>query len=92
MTKKYFRTSHPEPAHTAALTATRVLTDAPRPYRTWGYPVVPAVFVGCALLVVANTLVEKPKESLIGLGLLLLGAPAYRFWRARATEAHDRAV
>ena len=65
--------------------------DAPRAYRTWGYPVVPAVFVVCALLVVGNTLVEKPKESLIGLGLLLLGAPAYRFWRARATEARDRA-
>jgi APA family basic amino acid/polyamine antiporter len=65
---------------------------APRPYRTWGYPVVPALFVVSALLVVANTLLEKPRESLIGLGLLLLGAPAYRFWRSRAAEARDRAV
>lgn len=66
--------------------------DAPRPYRTWGYPVVPALFILCALLVVANTLVEKPRESLIGLVLLVLGIPAYLFWRARATEARDRAA
>jgi APA family basic amino acid/polyamine antiporter len=66
--------------------------DAPRPYRTWGYPVVPALFVASALLVVANTLLEKPRESLVGLALLALGVPAYLYWRARAAEARDRAA
>jgi APA family basic amino acid/polyamine antiporter len=69
----------------------RRLSDAPRPYRTWGYPVVPAVFILSALLVVANTLVEKPRESLVGLVLLAIGVPVYRFWRSRTAEAHHRA-
>ena len=60
------------------------LPDHPRPYRAWGYPVVPAVFVsGCALFVV-NTLVERPWQSLAGLGLIVLGLPAYWYWRRTA--------
>lgn len=55
--------------------------DHPRPYRVWGYPVVPALFiVGCGLLV-AGSLVEKPIESLWGLGLVALGLPGYAWWR-----------
>jgi APA family basic amino acid/polyamine antiporter len=69
----------------------RTRPDAPRPYRTWGYPVVPALFVLSTLLVVGNTLVEKPTESLIGLGILALGVPAYLFWRGRKAEGHDPA-
>jgi APA family basic amino acid/polyamine antiporter len=55
--------------------------DHPRPYRTWGYPVVPLVFVAGSLAFVLNTLVERPVESLTGLGLLALGVPAYRYWQ-----------
>jgi APA family basic amino acid/polyamine antiporter len=69
----------------------RTRPDAPRPYRTWGYPVVPALFVLSTLLVVGNTLVEKPTESLIGLGILALGVPAYLFWRSREAEGRDPA-
>jgi APA family basic amino acid/polyamine antiporter len=76
---------------TAVFVLRRKRPDLPRPYRTWGYPVVPALFVVVALLVVANTLVEKPVESLIGLGLLALGVPAYLFWQRRAAEAGHRA-
>lgn len=61
----------------------RTRPDAPRPYRTWGYPVVPLVFILTALAFVANTLLERPVESLGGLGLLALGLPAYFFWRRR---------
>jgi basic amino acid/polyamine antiporter, APA family len=56
---------------------------AERPYRAWGYPVVPALFVLAALFLVVNTLIERPRESLIGLGLLALGLPAYAWWRRR---------
>ncbi|MEW6338655.1 MAG: APC family permease [Acidobacteriota bacterium] len=59
----------------------RRLPDAPRPYRAWGYPVVPALFVLASLWLVVNTLRERPLESLVGLGLLALGLPAYAFWR-----------
>jgi APA family basic amino acid/polyamine antiporter len=59
--------------------------DVDRPYRTWGYPVVPAIFVlGLGLLVV-STLVERPVQSLLGLGLVALGLPAYRYWRRKGT-------
>ncbi len=51
--------------------------DLPRPYRVWGYPVVPIVFIVASGAVVLNTLVERPKESLAGLGLLALGVPFF---------------
>ena len=55
--------------------------DAERPYRVWGYPVVPGLFVLGALYMVINTLAERPAESLAGLGLLVLGLPAYAYWK-----------
>ncbi len=57
--------------------------EHPRPYRVWGYPVVPVVFILTSMAFVANTLVERPIESLWGLGLLALGLPAYFSWRRR---------
>ncbi len=63
----------------------RTHAAVPRPYRTWGYPVVPVLFVAGSLLLVVNTLVERPMESLIGLGLVALGLPLYWRWsRERA--------
>jgi APA family basic amino acid/polyamine antiporter len=61
----------------------RVKPDALRPYRTWGYPLVPALFVAGLGVLVVNTVVEKPAESLIGIILVALGLPAYAYWRAR---------
>ena len=55
----------------------------PRPYRTWGYPVVPIVFIAGSVAFVANTLLERPVESLAGLGLLALGLPAYWYWQQK---------
>lgn len=61
----------------------RTHADYPRPYRTWGYPVVPILFVLGSGLLVVNTLMERPVESLLGLGLVALGLPAYWYWRRR---------
>ena len=61
----------------------RRLPDFPRPYRTWGYPLVPALFILACLLLIANTLKESPAESLVGLGLVALGLPAYAMFRRR---------
>jgi APA family basic amino acid/polyamine antiporter len=62
---------------------------APRPYRVWGYPWVPALFIAASLALVGNTLWEKPVESLWGLGLVALGLPAYAWWRWRGAGAAD---
>jgi basic amino acid/polyamine antiporter, APA family len=68
---------------TAVFVLRRTRPDAPRPYRVWGYPVVPALFILSSILLVGNTLLERPRESLLGLGLVALGVPAYLYWRRR---------
>ena len=55
-----------------------------RPYRCWGYPVVPLLFVVCTIALAANTLREQPKETFAGIGILLLGLPVYLVMRRRA--------
>jgi APA family basic amino acid/polyamine antiporter len=57
--------------------------QAERPYRVWGYPVVPALFVLACLALVGNTLYQRPAESLWGLGLVALGLPAYALFTRR---------
>lgn len=61
----------------------RKMPAHPRPYRTWGYPIVPIIFIAGSLGFVANTLMERPVESLAGLGLLALGLPAYWYWQQK---------
>jgi APA family basic amino acid/polyamine antiporter len=51
--------------------------DLPRPYRCWGYPMVPLIFVASSLLLAVNTLRQQPKETLAGVAILLLGLPVY---------------
>ncbi len=55
--------------------------DFPRPYKMWGYPVTPALFVVTSMLFVANTLVTKPVPSLMGLLCVASGIPAYLLFR-----------
>jgi basic amino acid/polyamine antiporter, APA family len=56
---------------------------AHRPFRTPGYPATPVLFIAAALVIVANTVMTRPVQSLVGVGLALLGVPAYRAWRSR---------
>lgn len=55
--------------------------DLPRPYRAWGYPWTPIVFILCATLLVGNTIWKKPGDAAVGAGLILIGLPAYVYWR-----------
>jgi APA family basic amino acid/polyamine antiporter len=55
----------------------------PRPYRTWGYPFTPLLYVTLCVVVLLNTLRSQPVESGIGLGILALGLPAYLYWKRR---------
>ena len=54
-----------------------------RPYRTLGYPAVPLLFVVVSLGLVVSTLIDKPRESLLGLGLIACGLPFYSHWNRR---------
>jgi APA family basic amino acid/polyamine antiporter len=54
-----------------------------RPYRVWGYPVVPIAFSAAALTIVANALVRSPLESGIGLGMVLAGVPIFLIWNRK---------
>src|SRR5262245_4951719 len=47
--------------------------DAERPYRTWGYPVVPILYLIVSVGLIIQTIVNTPRQSAIGLGLILLG-------------------
>ena len=58
--------------------------DAPRPYRTWGYPVTPALYVVASLGLLAHMLREKPVESVAGLAIIGLGLPAFWCFRRGA--------
>jgi APA family basic amino acid/polyamine antiporter len=67
----------------AVLVLRRKRPEMPRPYRTFGYPLVPIVFVLSALGLVISTLFNSPRESLLGLTLVALGLPFYYFWSSR---------
>ncbi|MGH9369545.1 MAG: APC family permease [Thermoanaerobaculia bacterium] len=63
----------------------RTRPEAPRPYRCFGYPLVPAIFVLTSVLLAANTIRQQPRETLSGLGILLLGVPVY-FWMRKTAS------
>ena len=56
--------------------------DLPRPYRTWGYPLVPALFLLASLGMLANSLVTDPRDTGITLLVIVAGIPIYYVWRA----------
>jgi APA family basic amino acid/polyamine antiporter len=60
----------------------RTRPDLPRPYRTWGYPVVPLLFLLASVGMVLNALWTDPVNTGITLGILAAGIPVYFVWRA----------
>ena len=75
----------------AVIVLRRKQPDLHRPYRTWGYPVTPVLFILAALYIAANTLITQPQYAVRGLVLILLGVPAYLYWRRRAPAGQRRA-
>ncbi len=60
--------------------------DAPRPFRVPGYPVTPALFIAAAAAIVMNTIVARPVQAMIGLGIVATGVPAYFVWKRRPSS------
>jgi amino acid transporter len=59
----------------------RTRPDLERPYRTWGYPLVPLLFLIASVAMVVNALVTDPVDTGITFGIILAGIPAYLAWR-----------
>jgi APA family basic amino acid/polyamine antiporter len=57
----------------------RKMPDAHRPYKVWGYPVIPAIFILFCIGLFVNTIVARPREAAIGVILILLGIPVYLY-------------
>ncbi|QDK46173.1 amino acid permease [Bdellovibrio sp. ZAP7] len=70
----------------------KTMPDAPRSYKTWGYPVVPVVFLILAVLLLINTLWTSPQESMWGLVIIMAGAPVYYIQKKYFTVLPQRAT
>jgi APA family basic amino acid/polyamine antiporter len=60
----------------------RTLPDVARPYRVWGYPVMPALFLAATAYLMVNTVIATPLRALAGSAVVALGLPVYA-WYAR---------
>jgi APA family basic amino acid/polyamine antiporter len=56
---------------------------APRPYKTWGYPYTPILFIIFSVYIFISAVLENPRDSLIGTIMIVSGIPAYFVWRRR---------
>lgn len=59
------------------------MPDTPRPYKVWGYPVIPALFILFCIVLIVNTIYSRPREACIGLVLILIGVPLYWLFKKR---------
>jgi APA family basic amino acid/polyamine antiporter len=65
----------------------RTQPDAPRPYRAFGYPILPALYILMAAWICVVLLRYKPQYTWPGLVLVLLGIPVYLLWKSLGHEA-----
>ncbi len=63
--------------------------DAPRPYKTWGYPVTPLIFLGISLWIIVFVLLGKPQISIAGLGTIAIGGLAYLWTSKKKVVSSD---
>jgi len=71
----------------AVIVLRRKRPDLDRPYKTWGYPVTPVVFVLAAFYVAVAALLSAFWNAMGGLAIILLGVPAYLYWRRKSKAA-----
>ncbi len=66
------------------------MPDTPRPYKVWGYPVVPAIVILFCIILVFNTILSRPREAAIGLALMLTGIPMYWWFNKKNVTAYTK--
>ncbi len=72
----------------AVIVLRRRAPNAERPYKTWGYPVVPVIFLTLSTFLICNLAFLAPTTSGIGYLLALTGIPVYFVWRKRQTPTN----
>ena len=70
----------------AVMIMRRKWPDVPRSYKTWGYPVTPILFILFSAYLVIESVIEAPRDVLIGAGIVLAGVPAYFYWSKRKID------
>jgi APA family basic amino acid/polyamine antiporter len=68
----------------------RRMPDVHRPYKVWGYPIVPAVFILFCIGLFFNTIITRPREAAIGLILIFSGIPVYFFLKRKYSKTEDK--
>jgi APA family basic amino acid/polyamine antiporter len=68
------------------------MPDAPRPYKVWGYPVVPVIFILFCIGLFLNTIITQPREAAIGLILILAGVPVYFFLQRKRKSMPNESI
>jgi APA family basic amino acid/polyamine antiporter len=66
----------------------KTMKDVVRPYKAWGYPVIPAIYVIFCVLFLVNTFYSRPREAVIGIVLMLTGVPVY-YWLKKKYVQED---
>ena len=68
--------------------------DIPRPYKAFGYPFIPALYILTTVIIMVILLIYKPNYTFPGLGIVLLGIPVFYLWRKfnRSTQENDETV
>lgn len=77
-------------AAASVFTLRRKFPGLPRPYKTWGYPVVPMVFIITLSGVLLSALFKRPVQSLAGLGITMMGIPVYYWWKKKIRLVHKK--
>jgi APA family basic amino acid/polyamine antiporter len=67
----------------AVIVLRRKRPDLERPYKTWGYPVTPLLFVLAAVYVAVGSLLSSFRNAMFGLLIICLGIPAYLYWSGK---------
>lgn len=70
----------------------RKMPDAVRPYRVWGYPLVPALFIIFCVILIGNTFITRTREAGIGMTLILLGIPLYLWFNNKMKKKGENIV
>ena len=77
-------------ASTSVFSLRKKFPDMPRPYKTWGYPYVPVLFIIASFIIMINTLIEKPVESIAGIIITLIGVPVYYYWKRKKEKVKSK--